>query len=131
MLSEKLRNLNQQNKEAQEDKKHQTMAKIHNLQEKVGQKATANDIQFKILHEQIDRLLDELDDERRVREDFEVDMETNIYPDPDSGKYLSLSQISDMVATREEEARKEMDNNLTSLVDEKIFNLTLALAKEK
>ena len=105
--------------------------KINNLHEKVSQKATANDIQFKILKEQIDRLNEDVEEERRIREEFEAEMEANIYPVPNSNKYMNLEQISTMVVEREQEARRETEQNIQSLVDEKVFALTLSLAKEK
>jgi hypothetical protein len=72
---------------------------INNLQDKINHKAAANDIQLKILHEKIDKLYEDLDEERRIREDFENDMESNIYP-IENGQYLSLEQIGQLVIER-------------------------------
>lgn len=95
------------------------------------QKAAAQDIQFKILKEQIDHLNDDLEEERRIREDFEQEMDAKILPLPNSKKYISLEQISGVLAEKELAARKEMEANINSIIDEKIFSLTLSLAKEK
>lgn len=130
-LGEKFRNINKRAEEDKNSKKKSLLQKINNLQEKVTQKGVANDIQFKILKEQIDRLYDEIEEEKRIREEFEGELESNIYPVPNSSKYMNLEQISTMVLSQEQEARKESDTHIQSIVDEKIFALTLSLAKEK
>ena len=130
-LGEKLGNINQKVEEEKTSKRQNLITKINNLQEKVSQKATANDIQFKILKEQIDRLNDEVEEERRIREEFETEMEANIYPVPNSNRYMNLEEISSMVVEKEQEARKETEQNINAIVDEKVFSLTLSLAKEK
>ena len=80
MLSDKLKNLNERTEEEKINKRMAYFQKIKALQEKVGQKSAAQDIQFKILKEQIDRLNEEIDEERRIREDFEQELDSNIYP---------------------------------------------------
>ena len=72
---------------------------INNLQDKINHKAAANDIQLKILREKVEKLYEDLDEERRIREDFESDMESNIYP-IENGQYLSLEQIGQLVVEK-------------------------------
>jgi hypothetical protein len=44
---------------------------------------------------------------------------------------MSLEDIVGVVVDREKAARKEMQSRITSIIDEKVFSLSLALAKEK
>jgi len=98
ILSDKLRNINERVEEEKMTKRNVVYvrdgngnsskidvscpdySKLKNLQEKVAQKAAAQDIQFKILKEQIDRLVEDLEEERRIREEFEQEIDSNIYP---------------------------------------------------
>jgi len=48
-----------------------------------------------------------------------------------NSKYMSLEDIVGVVVDREKAARKEMQSRITSIIDEKVFSLSLALAKEK
>lgn len=113
MLSEKITNINQRAEEEKLNKREAFFKKITAFHEKVKQKVAAQDIQFKILKEQIDRLNEDLEEERRIREDFEQEMEANIYPVPNSHKHLSLEQISQLVVEREQSARKEIESNIS------------------
>jgi predicted nucleic acid-binding Zn-ribbon protein len=80
MLSGKLKNLNERTEEEKLNNRMAYFQKIKSLQEKVGQKSAAQDIQFKILKEHIDRLNEDIEEERRIREDFEQELDSNIYP---------------------------------------------------
>ena len=99
--------------------------------EKVRQSCAAKQIQFNILHEQADVLIDELDEEKRIREEFELEMANNFYPIPNTDEPLTLEQIGYLAVEREQNARKDIQNKIANVVDEKVFGLSLALAKEK
>lgn len=133
MLSEKLVNINQRAEEGKTIKNihNNIQQQLHNFHEKVLQKSAAQDIQFKILKEQIDRLADDLEEERRIREEFEVEISENVYPVPGSSKYMTLEQISSMIIDKQNSAKREIEQSIKSTIEEKVFSLTLALAKEK
>lgn len=73
--------------------------------------------------------MDELDEERAIREEFEQDPcgEGNRAGDG----AMTVQQIGQLAVDREESARREVQTAIVSLVEEKVFGLSLALAKEK
>jgi hypothetical protein len=44
---------------------------------------------------------------------------------------MSLEGIVSMIVEKEQSNRKKMQSNINSIIDEKVFGLSLALAKEK
>ena len=50
---------------------------------------------------------------------------------PNTDEPMTLEQIGYLAFEREQNARKDVEAKIANIVDEKVFGLSLALAKEK
>lgn len=131
MLSEKLSSLNKKLKKESARKEDLNKAAVGAFCEKVKQSCAAQQIQFNILNERADRLVEEIDEERLIREDFEREIEREFYQLPETDEPYSPEQIGEAIIQREQSAIKDAQENISNLIDEKVFSISLALAKER
>lgn len=75
MLSEKIVHLNHNLEEDKEQKLDSLKQRINNFHEKITQNLGAQDIQLKILKERTEKLYEDVEEERRIRQELDQEME--------------------------------------------------------
>lgn len=55
----------------------------------------------------------------------------NIYPAPNGTDLLSIEEISKLELEKEVKGRRDFEINIVRTIDERVFALTLEIAKEK